>query len=340
MSSELGPSQEMDSGLDALKIIARGAQGSRPLRISVGIVNGMPDAALRPTERQFMTALQDAAGQFEIRIQMFSLPGIEREGAAADRVKSRYLEFSCLHELHMDALVVTGATPKAGVLKNEPFWPHLSELAEWASTNTLSVLWSCLSAHAAVQHLDGIKRRRLPKKLSGLFEVDVAAHDALFAGMGSRMRIPHSRYNGLPEKELRESGYEILSRSDAVGADIFTKSTPSSFVFFQGHPEYDADTLMREYRRDALKYLAGDSDEYPHLPANYFDSKTEAMLERFAGQARLHRNNMAAEEFPSLDDANIHLGALLPGPSRLFRNWIEQVAVLKARQLGRRGVAA
>ena len=29
-------------------------------------------------------------------------------------------------------------------------------------------------------------------------------------------------------------------------------------MFWQGHPEYDRDTLAREFRRDVLRYLSGE----------------------------------------------------------------------------------
>ena len=74
------------------------------------------------------------------------------------------MDYSRLNELHMDALVVTGAAPKTALLNDELYWEHLTRLADWARTRTLSVLWSCLSAHAVVQHLDGITRHRLPKE--------------------------------------------------------------------------------------------------------------------------------------------------------------------------------
>ena len=229
-------------------------EGWRP-RISVAIINNMPDLALQATERQFLTHLEAGAEQFDLRVHLFSLPGIARSGAMRDRVKTRYLDYACLRELHMDALIVTGAVPNAAPLTDEPFWPHMVELAEWASTHTLSVLWSCLSAHAAVLHLDGITRRRLPRKLSGLYSIETNGGHALLAGVDRTIWIPHSRYNDLPEEALRAAGYAILGRSDAVGVDMFMKATPSLFVGLQGHPEYDGHSLMREYRRDLRNIL-------------------------------------------------------------------------------------
>jgi homoserine O-succinyltransferase/O-acetyltransferase len=315
------------------------AMGRRP-RISVGIINNMPDAALQPTERQFLTLLAAGADGFDLRVHLFSLPGLARSGAASERVKARYLDYNCLSELHMDALIVTGAVPNAASLACEPFWPHMVELADWAKTRTLSVLWSCLSAHAAVLHLDGIERRRLPKKLSGLYRVETCGSDPLTAGLGEGFWVPHSRYNELPEESLRAAGYTIMGRSDNAGADMFRKLTPSLFVFFQGHPEYDGDTLLREYRRDVLQYLANERSDYPNLPENYFNSDTEAVLQAFARKARLDRLSDLAEQFPDLRGTLSPAGVWQPGAARILANWINTVAVLKTRQIDRQGAAA
>jgi homoserine O-succinyltransferase len=321
-------------------IAARPEALTRRPRISVGIVNNMPDAALQATERQFVTFLEAGAIDFDLRLHLFSLPGIPRSGEARDRIKNRYLDYDVLSELHMDALIVTGAVPKSGKLSAEPFWPRLTELADWASTRTLSVLWSCLSAHAAVQHLDGIERQPLPRKLSGLYNVETCAEDAALAGVGAKFWQPHSRYNDVPEYELRSAGYKILSRSDAVGADIFTKTTPSWFVFWQGHPEYDGDSLMREYRRDIMQYLNGERGGYPGMPENYFEPAVEAALQAFAGKAQAGRRPALAAQFPDLRGAVPHFGIWHSAATKLFHNWIGQVALLKSQQFRRQGAAA
>ena len=99
----------------------------------------------------------------------------------------------------------------------------MTKLIDWARDNTASTIWSCLAAHAAVLHADGIGRKLLDQKLSGVFECEAAADDALFADLGSRLRVPHSRLNDLPEPALRAAGYRLLSRSATAGVDAFVK---------------------------------------------------------------------------------------------------------------------
>ena len=64
------------------------------------------------------------------------------------------------------------------------------------------------------------------------------------------------RVADLPEARLLENGYRMLTRSAAAGVDAFVKKQDggSLFAYFQGHPEYDTDSLLREYRRDVGRF--------------------------------------------------------------------------------------
>ncbi len=87
-------------------------------------------------------------------------------------------------------------------------------------------------------------------------------------------QVPHSRRNQVTEDALSQKGYRILSRIAGGGADLFTRNGASLFVFAQGHPEYGAETLGREYLRDMGRFLRGE-DACPAIPENYFDRMTK-----------------------------------------------------------------
>src|SRR5947209_5796730 len=177
----------------------------RPIRI--GLVNNMPDAALLATERQFLRLLEPATDSFDVQILLFYLPEIRRGEAAEAQLRARYASIDRLAEAEIDALIVTGCEPVRADLRDEPHWESLVHLTDWAKDNTVSTIWSCLAAHAAVLHLDGIQRRKLPAKLTGLCEFERVSDHALLRGLGDRMHIPHSRLNGLSARELVQSGY-------------------------------------------------------------------------------------------------------------------------------------
>ena len=111
-----------------------------------------------------------------------------------------------------------------------------------------------------------------------------------------------------------------MTRSDAAGVDIFARQLESRFVFFQGHPEYDELSLQREYMRDLARFLAGERDDYPGIPAGYFDADTEARLISFEKRARAKREPTLAAELPGLTLAGISRQEVLQ--ACIFSNWL------------------
>ena len=113
---------------------------------------------------------------------------------------------------------------------------------------------------------------------------------------------------------------EILTRSDVAGVDIFARQLESRFIFFQGHPEYDASSLQREYMRDLARFLYCERDSYPDIPAGYFDTGTVEQLESFEVRARANRDPMLAAELPGL----VLRPDLAEGvaANAIFRNWL------------------
>ena len=93
----------------------------------------------------------------------------------------------------------------------------------------------------------------------------------------------------MPERALASCGYQILTRSAAAGVDTFAKQDGSLFLFFQGHPEYDADTLLREYRRDVARFLGGEREHYPAVPLGYFSDEATALAGDFRARALADR---------------------------------------------------
>ena len=289
--------------------------------IEVGLLNNLADAGLKNGEDQFIELLDRAAGPRVVRLRLFALPQIERGKQAKARLAETYGSLDALEHAKLDGLIVTGCEPRAADLRDEAYWGALSKVVDWARDNTRSTLWSCLAAHAAVLHLNGIERHPLPEKCSGLFPVERVGAHPLLAGLSDRALVPHSRYNDLDENDLREAGYDILTRSPAAGVDCFVKRYGSLFVFLQGHPEYDRGALRREYRRDVRRFKEGVSSTYPGLPSNYFTPETEAVLRRAAAKASEGRGSAAdlPEELPLREWQDGFA-------TTLFRNWLLHLA--------------
>jgi homoserine O-succinyltransferase len=292
--------------------------------LTIGLVNNMPDAALQATERQFSRLLQAAAGNKRIHLHCFSLPSVKRSQQARQLMDGRYADIADIGRLHIDGLIVTGAEPIAATLPEEPFWKDLTDIIDWAGTNTRSAIWSCLAAHAAVLHLDGIERQRLDVKCSGVYDCAKVSDDWLMTGITSPLKVAHSRINALDKRDLIARGYQLLTEAPQAGVDIFAKRLRSHFVFFQGHPEYDALSLQREYLRDITRYLSRQRDIYPAFPVGYFDADTEHKLVNYQKRARAERTVPLSVELPHLtlrSDLAVGVAA-----TALFGNWLEYLS--------------
>jgi homoserine O-succinyltransferase/O-acetyltransferase len=187
--------------------------------LDIGIINNMPDATLEATERQFTELLDGAAETRPIRLRFFSLPEITRCDDAASRVRDHYDDFNALTKNRLDGLIITGCEPKAASLTDEPYWKNLTRVIDWAEHNTSSTIFSCLAAHAAVLHLDGINRSPVDKKFSGVFDCVKVSDHPLLRGVAPPLRRPHSRMNTLLDEELVAHGYSVLTSSPKAGVD-------------------------------------------------------------------------------------------------------------------------
>ena len=293
--------------------------------ITVGLVNNMPDAAVAATQRQFTRLLEDASGELDLRLSLFALETLPRGAEARRAMAEDYAPVRALEGARLDALVVTGAEPCAADLRDEPFWDELGFVLDWAAQNTISSLLSCLAAHAEVLRSDGVVRRQLARKRAGVFSFDVVADHELVRGLEPHYRAPHSRWNDLDEAKLVEKGYRVLARSPECGVDLFVRKARSLLVFLQGHPEYEADTLAREHRRDLLRFLRGEATAAPNPPANYYPPEAAAAVANFARRAMAAPEAAVAAGFPvsalSLDDEPWRQASV-----QLVHNWLGLVA--------------
>ncbi len=302
--------------------------GSRD-RIVVAFVNNMPDAAIRSSERQFRGMLQAGADDFDIVLESFYYPGLPRTDAARADFLQSYRDIAELWESEVDGLIVTGAQPRAAHLMDEPFWPLMARLTSWAEDHTISSIWSCLAAHSAIYRLAGVSRNRLAKKLSGLFECTKALDHPLMRGTPQKWLVPHSRYNDMPEAELLAHGFLPLTRLES-GLDIFIKQSKSLFVFFQGHLEYDSESLVLEYVRDVRQFIEGKLDSYPDAPVGYFDSGTLHKLEECRYRATEVKDAGCFTEITQTLRNRRAENVWRAPAEKIYRNWLN--AVIKEKR--------
>jgi homoserine O-succinyltransferase len=304
---------------------ARAERAERgPLRVA--LVNNMSDGAFEETERQFSSLLHEGLEGSALELRRFSLPGVPRGEKVQALIAKGYEDIDQLWGQPLDALVVTGAEPQRAELTEEPYWPALQELLSRASESVPSMLVSCLSAHGALWSFDHLPRRLLLEKCSGVFPQTVERGHPLMAGVGE-LSLPHSRFNEIPTAELLERGYEVLAASQDGGWTVAVgERGPCQLLLLQGHPEYERQTLLREYRRDVRRYLTGNQGSYPHLPKGYLDTEGAAALEQFQSDVTAEVHDPASMDRFPFDFVAAHIDVDWQSVSKLFmKNWVRSV---------------
>jgi homoserine O-succinyltransferase len=293
-------------------------------RLEIALVNNMPDAALRQTERQFASLL--AATAVPIRLRRYTIPRPGRSSEAKELFRRHYRPASALPEARPDAVIITGCEPLSADLSAEPYWHELAALLRWAQRNTVSTIASCLAAHARVLAFDGIVRQPLAEKCSGLFGQRVICNHPLCAGMPETVEMPHSRMNDISSAALVACGYRPLIESDEIGWTLAVKDdTDHLCVLMQGHPEYGPQTLLAEYRRDVRRFLGGERPDYPQLPDNCAPPLLAQALHAFADEATAGwplPELMAS--FPPIDALRLRAPWRQPAEI-LYTNWVNMV---------------
>ncbi len=254
--------------------------------LHIGILNMMPDAAMEATERQFFRLIGESNPIAQFNVHLFSLPIIERGTDIQKHIDEHYLSFEEIKASGLDALIVTGANVSQPNLSLEPFWEPLSEVFNWAYENVTSTLCSCLATHANLELQYNQTRYNLGYKRWGVFSHRVKnKKHPLVKGINTRFDAPHSRYNQIDNTQFEAAGLHVLAESDEAGVQMAVSPDGFRTVYFQGHPEYDSVSLLKEYKREvglfALALNRGDSVEYPPFPLNYFDKHTQAIFNEY-----------------------------------------------------------
>jgi homoserine O-succinyltransferase/O-acetyltransferase len=309
--------------------------------VRVAVVNNMPDSALEDTELQFFELLDTASGDLPILVRLYSIDEVPRTERGVRHLNSFYSSVDDLWNDHVDALIMTGTEPRSASLQDEPYWNALGQVLDWAESNTVSTVLSCLAAHAGVLYSDGVGRHRLPDKQFGVFDFEKSASHPLTVNSGDRVRFPHSRWNEVRGAELTACGYQVLTQSVDGGVDCFIKKKKHSlFVHFQGHPEYGAQTLFKEYRRDIRRFLRHERETYPTMPRAYFDPSSTYLLKDFRKAAIINRREEMMEEFPDGLIADKLEKTWQISATSIYKNWIHYVASKKGEILAFPAMAA
>ncbi len=277
-SQRISPSYDklVNEGYSILTAERALAQDIRELHI--GFLNMMPDAAFTATERQFLRLIANSNQIAQFNFHPFTISVDKRSPEIQQYVANYYEDFEQLKQEGLDAIIVTGANVVNHKIEGEDFWQPLAEVIDWSYNHVASILCSCLASHAVLKLKYNIDRQPLREKCWGLFSHTVSdSTHPLIHGMNSRFDVCHSRYNDISSEAIKVKGLKVLVESEEAGVHIAVSEDGFRIVFLQGHPEYDKESLLKEYKREVQRFIGGERD-YPIFPANYLSLQAKAIL--------------------------------------------------------------
>ena len=317
------------------------AQACAAPSLHVGFLNMMPDRALKATERQFLRLMAAGARHCNVYVHPFTIAGLDRDAETLSYVAKAYDSFDQIQSCQLDGLVLTGANPGNANITAEKYWPYFEAVTHWANAAVPSIFCSCLASHAILKLLYGVERTRCqPDKRWGVFTHEVLQRDhPLMDGMPKLYAEPRSHVFEMLARQLEPLGVEILAASPDADFGIATSKDGIKWVFLQGHPEYDAVSLLKEYKREINRFRLGERTQYPESPCNYLPGAAQPTLQAFRETfLQAQQSGAPLPEFPESE-----LVALLDNrweahAKVLFRNWLDQVVVVK-QQLNSKSTA-
>ena len=230
-----------------------------PLKIL--LLNLMP--LKEDTETQLLRAMSNTV--LPVEVTFLTTATHESTHTSSEHMEQFYVTFDRVREDQFDGMIITGAPIEHFEFEEVDYWSELTEIMDWAKEHVNSTLHLCWGAQAALYYFYGVKKYPIPEKISGIFEHKV--HDPnvpLMRGMGDTFLCPHSRHTEVREIEIAEHPeLQILATSEEAGV-LLAATRDGRQIFMQGHPEYDRDTLAKEYERDAKKGMD------PNVPSHYY----------------------------------------------------------------------
>lgn len=248
------------------------------------ILNLMPTKIV--TETQLLRKLSNSP--LQVQVELLQMASHTSQNTDADHLTSFYTTFDQIRDRKFDGMIITGAPVENYDFADVDYWPELCKIMEWTTTHVHSTLHVCWGAQAGLFYHYNIPKYSLSKKLFGVFShTALKKQSPLFRGFDDLFFIPHSRHTENRLEDIRKvSDLELLAVSEEAGV-FAVKSKDNRRFFITGHPEYDPDTLAREYFRDVERGLPIE------LPKHYFpeNDPTRAPIVRWRSAGQLFYTN-------------------------------------------------
>ena len=273
-------------------------QDIRPLEIL--IVNLMPEKIT--TERQLAECL--GRSPLQINLTFAATDGYvtdARNGKPStntprEHIVDFYSSFREICDRKFDGLILTGMNARESTIPEEKIWPDVQKILDWSTQNVTSSLFLCWGAQAALKHFHDIDSIKGDSKLHGVFSHRRGDDPSgLLGDFPDEFLMPVSRWKRPDETKIRANpDLHVVASSDLAGSNIIVENSLQNDgrlikgrrIYVGSHPEYDNDTLQKEYERDAEK------NPQAKVPYNYFpeDNPANRPTNNWRPTGNLYRN--------------------------------------------------
>ncbi len=215
--------------------------------LHVSIMNLMPDRV--STETQFSRML--ARSNCDVVLTLLRPTGHKARHTPQHHMDRFYRTWPETQTQRIDGLIITGAPVETLPFEEVNYWPEMVRLLNWSRDRWLPALHVCWAGQAALKVYHDVPKHSVGAKLFGVFEQDVQDSGAgVLDGVGRCFPVAVSRHTEVREADLPHDGsIRILASGDVSGLCML-EDLSANAVYMFNHFEYDADTLIREYRRD------------------------------------------------------------------------------------------
>ncbi len=227
------------------------ADGLQPL--TVALVNIMPDKPA--TEIQFGRLL--AGGDRPVRVVLALPDGYQPQTADPGHVTRFYRPWSEIERDEFDGVVTTGAPVEHLPYADVRYWDGFTAILDWIAAARLPAMHVCWAAMAALWHDHRVPKQDLDAKRFGVYpHVPLDLRSPMLRGVPLPLDMPVSRWAEIRLSDLPVDGsVRPLALAPVSGLGL-AEDTARRALYLLNHPEYDADTLDREYARDRDRGIA------------------------------------------------------------------------------------
>ena len=265
-------------------------QDIRPLRI--GLLNLMPDKIA--TETQLARLI--ASTPLQVELTLVRVGTHASKNTSEDHLITFYRTWEEVRDQHFDGFIITGAPIETLPFEEVTYWPELTEILDWTTTNVHSTFSICWGAMAALWHFHDVPKHILDDKAFGVYRHrNLQPASPYLAEFSDDFLVSVSRWTEVRRADVEKvPSLELLMESDDTGVCLLSETAGRRLYMFN-HIEYDSTTLAKEYFRDVD---AGVRIEIPH---DYFpnDDPNQPPVNRWRSHAFLLFGNWINQVYQS-----------------------------------------